>query len=101
MVQAIFISLDSVSMQFTLRKPCRPHNYTCEPQLWTVTTFMHLQTLGLLCGDHNMLILCRSDGIDLEKEFEQNELNSVVYLISMAMQISNFAVNYKVSWSVS
>jgi cation-transporting ATPase 13A1 len=33
--------------------------------------------------------------VDLEKEFEQNELNSAVYLISMAMQISNFAVNYK------
>ncbi len=33
---------------------------------------------------------------DLEKDFEKNELNSAVYLISMAMQISNFAVNYKV-----
>lgn len=39
----------------------------------------------------------RSENIDLEKEFEQNELNSAVYLISIAMQISNFAVNYKVS----
>ena len=35
------------------------------------------------------------DVIDLEKEFEENVLNSAVYLISMAMQISNFAVNYK------
>ena len=34
--------------------------------------------------------------VDLEKDFEKNELNSAVYLISMAMQISNFAVNYKV-----
>ena len=39
------------------------------------------------------------EDIDLEKEFEQNELNSAVYLISMAMQISNFAVNYKVSYN--
>lgn len=38
--------------------------------------------------------------VDLEKEFEQNELNSAVYLISIAMQISNFAVNYKASRSV-
>jgi hypothetical protein len=38
----------------------------------------------------------RSEHVDLEEEFEQNELNSAVYLISMAMQISNFAVNYKV-----
>ena len=34
--------------------------------------------------------------IDLEKEFEQNIVNSAVYLISIAMQVSNFAVNYKV-----
>ena len=34
--------------------------------------------------------------VDLEKEFEQNVLNSAVYIISVAMQISNFAVNYKV-----
>ena len=34
--------------------------------------------------------------VDLEKKFEENELNSAVYLISIAMQISNFAVNYKV-----
>ena len=36
--------------------------------------------------------------VDLEKEFEENELNSAVYLISIAMQISNFAVNYKVNF---
>ena len=41
-------------------------------------------------------VSCRSEDVDLEKDFEQNELNSAVYLISMAMQISNFAVNYKV-----
>jgi cation-transporting ATPase 13A1 len=33
--------------------------------------------------------------IDLEKEFEKNIVNSAVYIISMTMQISNFAVNYK------
>ncbi len=44
------------------------------------------------------IIISRSDEIDLEKDFEQNTLNSAVYLISMAMQISNFAVNYKVSF---
>ena len=35
--------------------------------------------------------------VDLEKKFEQNVLNSTVYLISMTMQISNVAVNYRVS----
>ena len=49
-----------------------------------------------VCAD----AVCRSEDVDLEAEFEQNELNSAVYLISMAMQISNFAVNYKVcTWT--
>ena len=44
------------------------------------------------------LALYRDDeDVDLEKDFEENELNSAVYLISIAMQISNFAVNYKAS----
>ena len=50
----------------------------------------------LLCYWSSLVTLCRSEDVDLEKDFEKNELNSVVYLISMAMQISNFAVNYKV-----
>ena len=37
--------------------------------------------------------------VDLEKEFEENVLNSAVYLISVAMQISNFAINYKVLYN--
>ena len=43
------------------------------------------------------VIFVRVEGfVDLEKEFEENVLNSAVYLISVAMQISNFAINYKV-----
>ncbi|XP_074654024.1 endoplasmic reticulum transmembrane helix translocase-like [Tubulanus polymorphus] len=33
--------------------------------------------------------------VDLESKFEPNLLNSVVYLISMTMQVSTFAVNYR------
>ena len=45
------------------------------------------------------LLHCRREEefVNLEKEFEQNVLNSTVYLISMTMQISNVAVNYRVS----
>ena len=33
---------------------------------------------------------------DLESEFKPSLLNSTVYVISIALQISTFAVNYKV-----
>ena len=36
------------------------------------------------------------DFVDLEKEFEMSITNSAVYIISMTMQVGNFAVNYKV-----
>jgi cation-transporting ATPase 13A1 len=34
---------------------------------------------------------------DLEKEFEPNLLNSTVYMISMTLQLSTFAINYRVN----
>jgi len=34
--------------------------------------------------------------VDLEAKFEPNILNTTVYIISMSLQVSTFAVNYKV-----
>lgn len=66
-----------------------------------IDRYVLLHSQYTYCGNKWTLngwnIFCSGEEfVDLEKEFEQNELNSAVYLISMAMQISNFAVNYKV-----
>lgn len=38
--------------------------------------------------------------VDLESEFKPSLLNSTVYVISISLQVSTFAVNYKVSNSM-
>lgn len=45
----------------------------------------------------HVLWFFRDKFVDLEKEFEPSLLNSTVYVISMTLQISTFAINYRVS----
>ena len=45
----------------------------------------------------SMLHYRTTEHIDLEEEFKPNLVNSTVYILSMSLQVSTFAVNYKVS----
>lgn len=59
-----------------------------------------IYTLNLCLIIVFILLTCREDEfVDLEAKFSPNILNTTVYIISMALQVSTFAVNYKVSSS--
>ncbi|KAL5483774.1 hypothetical protein EMCRGX_G020188 [Ephydatia muelleri] len=61
----------------------------------TLQFVVHFTCLVYLVREAKALTPQSEGFVDLEKEFEQNVTNSTVYLISMVMQLSNFAVNYK------
>ena len=44
-----------------------------------------------------LLYIFREGKVDLEAKFSPNLLNTTVYIISMSLQVSTFAVNYRVS----
>ncbi|PVD22376.1 hypothetical protein C0Q70_18186 [Pomacea canaliculata] len=69
--------------------------------VYTILTVMlqfavHFSSLMFLVY-HAKQLTIRPDGefVDLEKEFEPSILNTTVYIISMSLQVSTFAVNYK------
>lgn len=57
---------------------------------------VHFCTLLYLVQGAVALSPPREEFPDLESEFKPSLLNSTVYVISIALQVSTFAVNYKV-----
>ena len=68
---------------------------------YTILTVMcqfavHFCCLIYLVREANLRSPPKPEFIDLEAEFKPSILNSTVYVISVALQVSTFAVNYKV-----
>ncbi|XP_037794888.1 manganese-transporting ATPase 13A1-like [Penaeus monodon] len=73
------------------------------PNIFNVYTIMtvllqfavHFTCLWFLVNQANEWSPPKDKFVDLEKEFEPSLLNSTVYVISMTLQISTFAINYR------
>uniref|UniRef100_A0A0P4W6M4 Cation-transporting P-type ATPase C-terminal domain-containing protein n=1 Tax=Scylla olivacea TaxID=85551 RepID=A0A0P4W6M4_SCYOL len=68
--------------------------------LYTISTVLlqfasHFWCLVYLVSVANDISPKRSGAVELEKEFEPNLINSTVYIISLSLQISTFAINYR------
>jgi len=70
--------------------------------LYTVLTVIsqfaiHFSSLLYLKHNSELRSTPRAEGEfpDLEEEFKPNLINTTIYIISMAMQVTTFAVNYK------
>ena len=54
----------------------------------------------VICQIANRMSVSRRGPIDLEAKFEPNLLNTAIYLIGLSQQVSTFAINFQVCYSI-
>ena len=54
----------------------------------------------VICQIANRMSASRRGPINLEAKFEPNLLNTAIYLIGLSQQVSTFAINFQVCYSI-
>lgn len=65
-----------------------------------VQFFVHFTALIYLVREAKSYLPQKDGFPDLDEEFSPNLLNSVVWIISLTLQVATFTVNYKVKVSL-